>query len=55
MRINKLALTNFRSYNQLDIEFEPGVTTFIGDNGWKNQHRRITYLSSFSIFTPRLK
>jgi DNA replication and repair protein RecF len=33
MRINKLALTNFRSYNQLELAFEPGVTTFIGDNG----------------------
>ena len=33
MRINKLALTNFRSYNSLELEFEPGVNTFIGDNG----------------------
>lgn len=33
MRINKLALTNFRSYSTLDITFEPGVATFIGDNG----------------------
>jgi len=28
-----LALTNFRSYSSLQLEFEPGVTTFIGDNG----------------------
>ena len=33
MRINKLALTNFRSYNSLELEFESGVNTFIGDNG----------------------
>ena len=33
MRINKLALTNFRSYNFLELELEPGVITFIGDNG----------------------
>jgi len=33
MRINKLELTNFRSYPSLNLEFEPGVTTFIGDNG----------------------
>ena len=33
MRINKLALTNFRSYNSLEIELQPGVITFIGDNG----------------------
>jgi len=33
VRINKLALTNFRSYSSLQLDFEPGVTTFIGDNG----------------------
>ena len=33
MRINKLALTNFRSYNSLELKFELGVNTFIGDNG----------------------
>ena len=33
MRINRLSLTNFRSYSQLDLDFQPGVTTFIGDNG----------------------
>lgn len=33
MRINKLALTNFRSYPSLELVLEPGVTTFIGDNG----------------------
>lgn len=33
MRINKLALTNFRSYPSLEIELQSGVTTLIGDNG----------------------
>lgn len=33
MRINKLELTNFRSYNSLELELQPGVITFIGDNG----------------------
>jgi len=33
VRINKLALTNFRSYNSLELELNPGVITFIGDNG----------------------
>ncbi len=33
MRINRLSLTNFRSYPQLDLDFQPGATTFIGDNG----------------------
>jgi len=33
VRINKLALTNFRSYNSLELQLQPGVITFIGDNG----------------------
>jgi DNA replication and repair protein RecF len=33
VRIKKLALTNFRSYDSLELELEPGVITFIGDNG----------------------
>jgi DNA replication and repair protein RecF len=33
MRVNKLALTNFRSYKNLELEFLPGPNTFIGDNG----------------------
>ena len=33
MRVTKLALTNFRSYKNLELEFNPGPTTFIGNNG----------------------
>jgi DNA replication and repair protein RecF len=33
VRVTKLALTNFRSYKNLELEFNPGPTTFIGDNG----------------------
>ena len=33
MRVTKLALTNFRSYKNLELEFAPGPTTFIGNNG----------------------
>jgi len=33
VRVTKLALTNFRSYKNLELEFGPGPTTFIGDNG----------------------
>lgn len=33
MRVEKLALTNFRNYQSLDLEVSPGVTFFIGDNG----------------------
>jgi DNA replication and repair protein RecF len=33
VRVTKLALTNFRSYKNLELEFGPGPTTFIGNNG----------------------
>ena len=33
MYVSKLSLTNFRSYQQLDLTFNPGVTTFVGNNG----------------------
>jgi DNA replication and repair protein RecF len=33
MHLKKLSLTHFRSYKNLELIFEPGVNTFIGDNG----------------------
>lgn len=33
MWVQALSLTDFRSYTQADIEFTPGVTTFVGMNG----------------------
>jgi len=33
VRVKKLALTNFRSYKNLELELAPGPTTFIGNNG----------------------
>ena len=33
MYVSKLALNNFRSYAELNLELKPGVTTFIGNNG----------------------
>ena len=50
MRINKLALTNFRSYPTLALELQPGVTTFIGDNGSgkTNIAEALIYLSFLS-------
>lgn len=33
MHVTRLALTNFRSYKNLELTFQPGVNTFIGDNG----------------------
>jgi DNA replication and repair protein RecF len=50
VRINKLALTNFRSYNSLELQLEPGVITFIGDNGSgkTNIAESLIYLSFLS-------
>ena len=50
MRINKLALNNFRSYPSLEINLSPGVTTFIGDNGSgkTNIAEALIYLSFLS-------
>jgi DNA replication and repair protein RecF len=33
VRVTKLALTNFRSYKNLELQFDAGPTTFIGNNG----------------------
>ena len=50
MRINKLALTNFRSYPSLELNLSPGTTTFIGDNGSgkTNIAEALIYLSFLS-------
>ena len=50
MRINSLSLKDFRSYAQLDLSFQPGATTFIGDNGSgkTNIAEAIIYLSFLS-------
>ncbi|MFF2242684.1 DNA replication/repair protein RecF [Arthrobacter sp. NPDC058130] len=33
MYLEKLSLTDFRSYAQVDLSFEPGVTVLVGSNG----------------------
>ena len=50
MRVKKLALTNFRSYTSLELELNPGPTTFIGDNGSgkTNIAESLIYLSYLS-------
>jgi DNA replication and repair protein RecF len=50
MRLTHLELTNFRSYPELKLDFQPGVTTFIGDNGSgkTNIVESIIYLSFLS-------
>jgi len=50
VRVKKLALVNFRSYKTLELEFEPGPTTFIGNNGSgkTNIAESLIYLSYLS-------
>ncbi len=50
MRVLKLALTNFRSYKNLELEFAAGPTTFIGNNGAgkTNIAEALIYLSFLS-------
>lgn len=33
MHVSRLSLTDFRSYEQVDLELEPGVTALVGPNG----------------------
>ena len=50
MFISKLSLTTFRSYNNLELELNPGLTIFIGRNGEgkTNIVEAILYLSFLS-------
>jgi DNA replication and repair protein RecF len=50
MRVTKLALTNFRSYKNLELEFGQGPITFIGNNGAgkTNIAEALIYLSFLS-------
>lgn len=50
MYIEHLALTDFRSYQNLDLELSPGVTVFVGPNGVgkTNIVEAIGYLASLS-------
>ena len=32
MRLNKLELHNFRNYESLSLDFEPGVNLIVGNN-----------------------
>jgi len=50
MRITKLALKDFRSYQNLELDLQPGVNTFIGDNGSgkTNIAESLIYLSFLS-------
>ncbi|GAB3542445.1 DNA replication/repair protein RecF [Arthrobacter tecti] len=50
MYVQHLSLTDFRSYSQLDVPLEPGVTVFMGPNGVgkTNIVEAIGYLASLS-------
>ncbi|WP_323959885.1 DNA replication/repair protein RecF [Arthrobacter sp. JZ12] len=50
MYVQHLSLTDFRSYSQLDVSFEPGVTVFVGPNGVgkTNIVEAVGYLASLS-------
>ena len=50
MWLQALSLTDFRSYEQLDLQFSPGVTAFVGRNGQgkTNIVEAVAYLSTLS-------
>lgn len=50
MYVSHLSLTDFRSYHQLDLTFEPGITALVGPNGQgkTNLVEAIGYTSTFS-------
>jgi len=50
MWVQALSLTDFRSYAQVDLDFAPGVTTFVGMNGQgkTNIIESIAYLATLS-------
>ncbi|MCQ2000170.1 DNA replication/repair protein RecF [Arthrobacter zhaoxinii] len=50
MYVDHLSLTGFRSYAQLDVRLEPGVTVFVGPNGTgkTNIVEAIGYLATLS-------
>lgn len=50
MRVTHLQLTDFRSYEAVDVQFGPGVTTLVGRNGQgkTNVVEAVRYLSTLS-------
>ena len=52
MRLNKLELQNFRNYEQLSLDFEPGVNLIVGNNaqGKTNLLEAISYAGSGKSF-----
>ena len=50
MHVRRLHLVNFRSYAALDVDFSPGITTFLGSNGQgkTNLVESIVYVATHS-------
>lgn len=50
MRVTHLSLTDFRSYQSVEVEFAPGVSTFVGPNGQgkTNLVEAVNYLATLS-------
>lgn len=55
MRVTRLQLRDFRSYKNLDVEFDPGVNLIVGNNaeGKTNLLEAIVYLSEGSSYRTR--
>ena len=55
MKVDQLALQNFRSYESLDITFDSGVNLIVGDNaqGKTNLLESLVYLSQGSSYRTR--
>ena len=55
MRVERLELRNFRSYNDLDVSFNPGVNLIVGDNaqGKTNLLESLVYLSQGGSYRSR--
>ena len=52
MQLNKLKLRNFRNYEELELEADPGVNLIVGNNaqGKTNLLEAIGYLGSGKSF-----
>jgi DNA replication and repair protein RecF len=52
MNLNKITLTDFRNYRQINLDFDPGVNLIVGDNaqGKTNLLEAIIYLGSGKSF-----
>ena len=52
MNLNKIQLRNFRNYESLSLEFDPGVNLIVGDNaqGKTNLLEAVSYLGSGKSF-----